>query len=146
MAKKVIKKKSIKKKTTKKSSNKDLIAENFVALQRVMVNLSERFDELSNQISKLLNLFELSANAMAKKEINFTKPLDEEKIMGKLNNILDQNKIIARGLSLMHEQSTNPPQRAPLPVQKAPVKPAPQIKPNIPRPTNPEQYQKSKGI
>ena len=80
-----------------------ILIENFVSLQKVMTNLSVKFDELSNQISKLLELFELSATALAKKDINFTKPFDEEKIMGKLNNILEQNKTIARGLALMSE-------------------------------------------
>ena len=79
------------------------LIENFVSLQKVMTNLSVKFDELSNNISKLLELFELSAAALAKKDINFTKPMDEEKIMGKLNNILEQNKIIARGMALMSE-------------------------------------------
>lgn len=99
MAKKVIKTEV---KISEKNMEKILI-ENFVSLQRVMVNLSEKFDELSKNISRLLELFELSAAALAKKDINFTKPMDEEKIMGKLNNILDQNKTIARGLALMHE-------------------------------------------
>ena len=79
------------------------LIENFVSLQKVMTHLSEKFDGLSNNISKLLELFELSATALAKKDINFTKPMDEEKIMGKLNNILEQNKIIARGMALMGE-------------------------------------------
>ncbi|MEK6845021.1 MAG: hypothetical protein AABX44_02075 [Nanoarchaeota archaeon] len=79
------------------------LIENFVSLQKVMTNLSVKFDDLSSQISKLLELFELSATALAKKDINFTKPLDEEKIVNKLNNILEQNKTIARGLALMSE-------------------------------------------
>ena len=44
-----------------------ILIENFVSLQRVMTNLSEKFDGLSNNISKLLELFELSATALAKK-------------------------------------------------------------------------------
>jgi len=59
--------------------------------------------DIEELISKLLELFELSATALAKKDINFTKPMDEEKIVNKLNNILEQNKIIARGLALMSE-------------------------------------------
>ena len=91
------------KESEQKKSVEKILVENFVSLQKVMTNLSYKFDELSSQISKLLELFELSATALAKKDINFTKPMDEEKIMGKLNNILDQNKIIARGLALMSE-------------------------------------------
>ncbi|MBI2003959.1 hypothetical protein HYS72_00655 [Candidatus Pacearchaeota archaeon] len=98
MVKKAVKNQEV----SKVSSNKGLV-ENFVSLQKVMTNLSVRFDELSNQISKLLELFELSAAALAKKDINFTKPMDEDKIINKLNNILEQNKIIARGMALMGE-------------------------------------------
>lgn len=111
MVKKVIKKGEVSKKTIPKSPEKLAhggsleikLIENFVSLQKVMVNLSVKFDELSNNISKLLELFELSATALAKKDINFTKPMDEEKIVGKLNAILDQNKIIARGMALLGE-------------------------------------------
>ena len=91
------------KESEQKKSVEKILVENFVSLQKVMTNLSYKFDELSSQISKLLELFELSATALAKKDINFTKPMDEEKIVNKLNNILEQNKIIARGLALMSE-------------------------------------------
>ena len=107
MVKKVVKKEEVSKVSPKNFSSGEKLEikliENFVSLQRVMVNLSEKFDGLSNNISKLLELFELSASALAKKDINFTKQIDEEKIVGKLNNILEQNKIIARGMALMNE-------------------------------------------
>jgi len=54
--------------STKEIKVEKVLIENFVGLQKVMVNLSSRFDELSTQISRLLNLFEVSARAMAKKE------------------------------------------------------------------------------
>ena len=91
------------KESEQKKSVEKMLVENFVSLQKVMTNLSVKFDGLSSQISKLLELFELSATALAKKDINFTKPMDEEKIVNKLNNILEQNKIIARGMALMSE-------------------------------------------
>ena len=106
MVKKAIKREEYSKNSGKLELKGNLeikLVENFVSLQKVMTNLSIKFDELSNNISKLLELFELSAVALAKKDINFTKPVDEEKIMGKLNNILEQNKIIARGMALMGE-------------------------------------------
>lgn len=103
MVKKVVKREGLKTEFQNKGSLEMKLIENFVSLQKVMVNLSEKFDGLSENISKLLELFELSATALAKKDINFTKPMDEEKIMGKLNNILEQNKIIARGMALMSE-------------------------------------------
>ncbi len=104
MAKKAVKNQEVSKINPNKGNNIEIkLVENFVSLQKVMANLSVKFDELSNNISKLLELFELSATALAKKDINFTKPVDEEKIINKLNNILEQNKIIARGMALMSE-------------------------------------------
>ncbi|NMB66704.1 hypothetical protein GYA25_01435, partial [Candidatus Woesearchaeota archaeon] len=37
------------------------LIENFVSLQRVMTNLAVKLEDLSSQISKLLELFEISA-------------------------------------------------------------------------------------
>ena len=64
------------KESEQKKSVEKILVENFVSLQKVLTNLSVKFDELSNNISKLLELFELSATALAKKDINFTKPMD----------------------------------------------------------------------
>ncbi len=141
MVKKAIKKGDFKTevKISEKNMEKILI-ENFVSLQRVMTNLSEKFDGLSNNISKLLELFELSATALAKKDINFTKQIDEEKIIGKLNNLLDQNKIIARGMALMSEgnREITPEKITPVP---GPISMPPRGIPPIARVE--EKYQKS---
>jgi len=87
--------------------NKALI-ENFVSLQKVMVRNAERMDVLSAQIAKLLQIFEISAKSFA--ERNF-KPAGlstgdvqkEAEFLSKLNTLLDQNKTIAKGLSLLGE-------------------------------------------
>ena len=58
--KSVDKNKSRIKKVSKEKKNKELekvLIDNFVSLQKVMVNLSVKFDDLTNQISKLLELF-----------------------------------------------------------------------------------------
>jgi hypothetical protein len=78
-----------------------VLIENFVSLQKVMTNLAVKFDSLSGQISKLLELFELSAKTLAEKDFSQDKKLSE-----KLDNILDQNKIIAKGVSLLHERNS----------------------------------------
>jgi len=84
------------------------VIENFVALQKVMTNLSLKFDNLSSQISKLLELFEISAKNLAQKDFSLEKENKNEKeIISKLENLADQNKVIARGLTLLHE--TNNP-------------------------------------
>ncbi|MGD9276670.1 MAG: hypothetical protein PVJ67_05840 [Candidatus Pacearchaeota archaeon] len=100
-----------------------VLVENFVSLQKVLTNLSVKFDGLSTQISKLLELFEVSAKAMAQKDFELGGKKDEEMVK-KIDNLLEQNKVIARGLTLLHEpkgkQITPPqiPQRQNLPMQK----------------------------
>ena len=96
------------KKTAISDSNTELnkkLIENFVALQRVMTNLSSKFDNLSDQIAKLLQLFEISAKAMAEKDFETFSKTDNKEILEKLNNLLEQNKTIARGLTLLHQQN-----------------------------------------
>jgi len=84
------------------------LVENFVSLQKVMTHLSANFDNLANQISKLLNLFEISAKVLAEKDSSFGKESkDSKKIVEKLDNLLEQNKLIARGLTLVHEKFPN---------------------------------------
>ena len=107
----MVKKKSVKKKvtrTTKKSSKIDgKIIENFVALQKVLTHMSIKFDNLTTQISKLLDLFEISAKSLAKKETKFTdNGKDSDEFNKKLDNLAEQNKIIARGLTLLHEKES----------------------------------------
>jgi hypothetical protein len=75
----------------------------------VMVNLSIKFDDLTNQISKLLDLFETSAKVLAEKDFDIEKNNRENaRILEKLENVLEQNRTIARGLTLMHDKINEP--------------------------------------
>jgi hypothetical protein len=157
----MVKKKIIKKKPLSKKSNKIVkpikrkqhplehareitvekkLAENFIALQKVMVNLSVKFDTLSTQISKLLNLFEISAKALAEKEYAVKKETrDDTEILKRVDNLFQQNKVIAKGLTLLHERppmQQKPfapvmPRHIPLQTQRPPVQ-------NIQQPQSPE--------
>jgi len=121
-----------------------ILIENFVSLQKVMTNLSIKFDSLTNQISRLLELFEISAKALAEKEFNLEKvDRDDKKIINKIDNLLEQNKTIARGLTLMHE-------RIPGQEYNSYKRPLQMKKPMLPSITKPqtqtlemEEYQKS---
>ncbi len=86
-----------------------MLVQNFISLQKVMTNLSMRFEDLSSQISKLLGLFEISAKALAEKDfdINAGNSESNKEIVSKIDNLLEQNKIIARGLTLMHRAIPN---------------------------------------
>ena len=116
------KKKSVKKKRVlgkkilhvKKSSPKGIhhvrsgadkvLVDNFVDLQRVMVDLATKFDNLSGEISKILSLFELSAKHLAKVDFESNKDnKDSERILEKLDILSDQAGLIGKGLALIHE-------------------------------------------
>lgn len=90
-----------------------VLIENFVSLQRVMTNLAVKFDNLSSQISKLLELFEISAKTLAEKGYS----TEDKKIAEKLDNLLEQNKIIAKGIVLLHEKGASGQQESIVSVQ-----------------------------
>src|SRR4030042_3860936 len=127
MAKKSVEKKTIIKEITSEKSHEkkperkkvihihrnqeveNILVDNFVSLQKVLVNLSAKFEDLSSQISKLLDLFEISAKTLAEKDFDTEKNSRENsKILEKLDNVLEQNKTIARGLTLMHDKISEP--------------------------------------
>ncbi len=84
-----------------------MLIQNFISLQRVLTNLSLKLDNLANQTSKLLELFEISAKNLAKKDFAVDRDNRSSKeIMAKLDYLLSQNKILARGLTLLHEPSS----------------------------------------
>jgi|TARA_Y100000034_G_C6896513_1_gene413447 hypothetical protein len=148
MAKKVVVKKNIKKipiRVAKKTNTvEEILVENFVSLQRVMTNLSVKFDNLSTQISKLLELFEISAKTLAEKTYDSKDNENSREIVKKsdnlleqkLDNLIEQNKVIARGLTLLHE--SNSPQQLQPPINPIRPQPKPQ-KPSVKM----SEYQKS---
>lgn len=81
------------------------LVDNFVSLQKVLTTLAIRFDNLSDNISKLLQLFEISAKTFIDKPSNTqeTEKKDRE-FLEKINTLLEQNKTIAKGLTLMEEK------------------------------------------
>lgn len=89
------------------------LAENTIALQGVLVNLSSKLDELTKKISSLLEIFETSAKALSEKGFKDDKKI----IIDQLNKLTDQNKIIAKGLTLLHETNNENTARATMPRQ-----------------------------
>jgi hypothetical protein len=114
-------------------SNEILIS-NFVQFQKVMVELSEKFEKLSHQISELLNLFEESAKILVKKEFEIGKEKEGPNIelMSKIDRILDQNKIIAKGLTLIGDKPSEKniyPTQIPLSINREDMRKFPLKKP-----------------
>lgn len=165
---KVVRAKSIKKKPSKKTkteivyhSTKEIkvekaLIDNFIGLQKVMVNLSSKFDNLSNQISKLLDLFEISAKALAKKEFSATGDQEAKRVIQKLDSISQQAGLIGKGLALIHEVGTenqNPvipfnqqrPMTQPVQTMPAPIQVPRKPKPMPIRPPAPKMTSQSPG-
>ncbi|MBI2042798.1 hypothetical protein HYT25_00215 [Candidatus Pacearchaeota archaeon] len=128
--------------TMKTGTNTDkILAENLVALQKIMANLALSIDGLSKRISKLLDLFEISAKTLAEKDYELGKDVKMEKELNqKLDTLIEHNKIFARGLTLLHEKSgIETEERRPLP-QTPTGTPQPG---QMPRRMETDNYQKS---
>lgn len=103
MPKRGIKKTKMAKKPSTTVTNANVekaLIENFIVLQKVLTNLSIKFDGLSTKITQLLDLFEVSAKALSEKDFKMggTGDLSE-----KMDRLLDENKTLAQGISLLHE-------------------------------------------
>lgn len=87
------------KKSTKFELERE-ISRNLIELQKVHTDMAEKFGKLSGEISQLLALFEVTAR-------NFTRnmPIGEQEkdkeFLTKIDKLLDQNKTLAKGLTLM---------------------------------------------
>lgn len=89
------------KESASKTGVEELLIENFVELQRAITNLSSKFEGLSNQISRLLGVFELAA-----KNVVESSPNEYSKeIVDRLNNLVEQNSTIASGLVALEERT-----------------------------------------
>ena len=78
----------------------------------------------------LLKLFEITARSIAEKpELGFEKEFTD-----KLNAIIEQNKIIAKGVSLISQQASAPMQMMPPQPPQQPFSMPPQAKAPMPAP------------
>jgi len=134
-------KEEVKKKPSKIEVEQALI-DNFINLQRVLTNLSLKFDDLSTNMSKMLQLFEISAKTFAEKystEEPKTGDVDTE-LLKKLDSLLDQNKTISKGIMLMEEKIRDrntpgvPPQFAQKPMDENRMQQMQQNPQNLRRP------------
>ena len=79
------------------------LIENLVELQKVHTDMAEKFDKLSSNIENLLTLFEMAARSFAEHPANQGTDKDKD-FLEKIDKLLDQNKTIARGLTLMEDR------------------------------------------
>ncbi|MEK6831067.1 MAG: hypothetical protein AABX77_03490 [Nanoarchaeota archaeon] len=101
---------------SKKVDINQALLDNFINLQRVLTNLAIKFEDLSNNISKLLQLFEISAKSLADKPVKSSE-IDHE-FLKKLDSLLEQNKVISKGIMLMEDRVRGRMNQSPPPVQQ----------------------------
>lgn len=82
----------------------DLLIENFISIQNVLTTLAGNLDKLNSQLGSLLNLFESSAKELAKNE--FKMP-NNENVLKKIDELFEQNKTIAKGMTLLYESQNS---------------------------------------
>ena len=101
---------SDKKKKITKAERDEMLIDNFINLQRVLTNLSVKFDDLSSNISKMLQLFEISAKSFAEKysgDTGVNISGSDKEFLKKLDSLLDQNKTISKGIMMMEDRIKN---------------------------------------
>ena len=79
------------------------LIENFVGLQKVQADLALKLDALAKQVSELLRLFETTAKTFAENPAVLTAERDKE-FLDKINQLLEQDKAIARGVVYIEER------------------------------------------
>ncbi len=84
-------------------SLEEKMIENMNSLQKVQVQIAEKFDKLTNQLSDLLSLFESAAQTFAQDPLHQITDKDRE-FLEKVNQLIEQNKTIAKALTLMEEK------------------------------------------
>jgi hypothetical protein len=86
----------------------DLVIENSVALQKVVAELAVNLKKLSSDTSEMLDLFREATRTMAsEKAEEEAKKSDIDELKAKVDELVDQNKIIAKGILLL-ESSLKP--------------------------------------
>ncbi|MDD5192883.1 MAG: hypothetical protein PHH54_05795 [Candidatus Nanoarchaeia archaeon] len=115
---------SAKNEVMSKAELEQALLNNFVNLQKVLTNLAIKFEDLSNNISKILQLFEISAKSFAEKYSGGGGSESDKEFLKKLDALLDQNKTIAKGIMLMEERVRQRTQPPPMPVETNRFNPA----------------------
>ena len=116
---KILEKPATKKKVMTKVELEQALLNNFINLQKVLTNLSIKFEDLSDNVTKLLQLFEISAKSFTERysETEKKQETKEDKhLLNKLDSLLDQNKTIAKGIMLMEGRIRQ--RKAPIQIEK----------------------------
>ena len=103
-----------KKRAMTKAQLEEALINNFTNLQKVLTNLAIKFEDLSSNMSKMLQLFEISAKSFSEKQDLTGTDKGDKQLLERLDSLLDQNKTIAKGILMMEgkikERVSIPPQ------------------------------------
>jgi hypothetical protein len=124
-----------KKKRMTAKEREELLIENFVGLQRAMINLSMKFENLSDNISKLLNVFEISARDYMINKGRQTPEVDRD-LLNRINMLVDQNKNIMGSIRALDEKT----KKQEAPKMQAPAQMNTSQSSNIPQGMQQSQY------
>jgi len=116
---------------------------NLIMLQKTHLAFVEKFDNLSKQMSDLLALFELSAQTFAK-QLDPSIVQKDAEFAEKIDQILEQNKIIAKSISLIEERIR--PQAAQSPNPQQTQQQMPQMQQRIPAQNLSGQQYTNQGV
>ena len=91
----------------------DLVIENSIALQKVVTELAVNIKKMSLDISEMLELFKESAKSLSSEKADEEiKKSDLDELKSRIDELIDQNKIIAKGILLL-ESSMSPKEKYP---------------------------------
>lgn len=110
MVKRVSVPKDPSKKRMTAAKRQELLIENFIGLQKAMITLSMKFENLSDNMTKLLNVFELSAKDVMANGGRQNPGVDRE-LMSRINMLLDQNKNIINAVRNLESKQRESPQQ-----------------------------------
>ena len=84
----------------------NVLVENSVILQKVMTDVSINLKKLNEQLATLLGLFENAAKGFVEKEKAEGKidSTQGNELINKLDTLLEQNRTIAKGLTLLEQK------------------------------------------
>jgi len=96
----------------------DLFIENSIALQKVLANNAVSMDNLTNQVKKLIDMFEEAGKSFVETKHKTSAESGigkDEGLIGKLDSLVQQNKTIAKGLVLLEKTMREKDTTKPLP-------------------------------
>lgn len=91
----------------------DLVIENSIALQKVVTELASNMKKMSSDVSEMLELFKESAKSLSSEKVDDEiKKSDLDELKAKVDELVEQNKVIAKGILLL-ESSMSPKEKYP---------------------------------